>query len=758
MSALRRRSKSLDSFVVPDTKPFKLQRVASFQVYAQKEKVRLSTLYPFLTQEQIHLKIKDRWNHMKQEMKQNYTKAVLYTTPTKQHTCKKSPAESSQSVLPMEDGQLKLLQDRKQTGYENDVCGNENMLSKSVASKAKVVDWLNNPKQRRLSDPTGLKKTYEGTRYNLSYGIPTVNDPTPFTQAGILKCGNSEKKKQPKKSKRGSCVSFSHSNESLTIPDSPAEKREGKPKKNVKKTMSSEYTNLSSLYCEDTNERRGECGQGHSATNSESSNTGGLIFHEHIEDELSTTPEIGKIPLQEIGKAPRKRRSSETRTERLYSRSRIAKSGKQSKMKTLNITAKENSCNSIELSSDVFGKKVWAATTYSKQGRKRTPKKTSGKKTDKKAEERGRWLRDADDGIVSGRKEILLGPVKKDSDEDAAENFIRDRRGLIVGPVDCDFDDMGDEAGLSDESENDFIKNNESDWHDEKDLKFRKIDQVLDNKDNERQVSKSNRRSNQTAGDSAFKEQQLGFKMKKSTKKGMKMRYCSDFDDGANIKSTQKETEKQQKKESKNSKTEEDIFSSESQLKHEMLSLCKDFVVEKPVSPIISEGDSSLSACGTDDLSYQGTTANMDGNPTLMKFLRKMKQITSPSVVDMGDTSPKLLSPTLSGITELSSLSTTSTAKECDEPVQSRLRTRRASDVKQPLEAETFPSTSKSALRHSNNGQRGAKEYTLCSMFQDTSQPTRDIHKSSARRLVRSNCMPGRSNFDDMFEDQDIFQ
>ncbi|XP_046555822.1 uncharacterized protein LOC124265063 isoform X2 [Haliotis rubra] len=699
---------------------------------------------------------------MKQEMKQNYTKAVLYTTPTKQHACKKTPAKSSQSVLPREDGQLKLLKDKKQTGHENDVCGNKNMLSKSVASKAKVVDWLNNPKQRRLSDPIGLKKTYEGTRYNLSCGIPTVTDPTPFKQAGILKCGSSEKKKQPKKSKRGSHVSFSHSNENLTkpCPDSQGKEREGKTKKSVKKTMSSEYTNLSSLYCEDTNERNGECEHGHSGTNSDTklqpSDAGGLVFHENMEDELFTTPEIGKIPLQEIGKAPRKRRSSETRTERLDSRSRIAKPGKRSKMKTLNKTAKENSSNSNKLSSDVFGNKVWAATTYSKQsgGRKKMPKKTS----DKKTEARGRRLKDADGGIVSGRRGSLVGPVKKDSDDNASGNFIRNKRGLIVGPVGCDFDDMGDEAGLSDESENDFVKNNESYLYDEKDLKFGKIDQVLDHKDNERQVSKLTRTSNQTSGDCPSKERQLGFKMKKSTKKVMKMRYCSDFDDGDDIKSIQKENEKQQKKESKkNSKTAEDMFNSESQLKHEMLSLCNDFVVQKPVSPIISEGDSSLSACGTDNLSFQGTTANMDGNPTLMKFLRKMKQITSPSILDMGDTSPKLLSPTLSGITELSSLSTASTVKECDQPVQSRLRTRRASDVKQPLEAETFPSTSKSALRHSNQGQKGAKEYTLCSMFKDTLQPTQDIHKSSARRLVRSNCMPGRSNFDDMFEDQDIF-
>lgn len=55
-----------------------------------------------------------------------------------------------------------------------------------------------------------------------------------------------------------------------------------------------------------------------------------------------------------------------------------------------------------------------------------------------------------------------------------------------------------------------------------------------------------------------------------------------------------------------------------------------------------------------------------------------------------------------SSFLQLSSLSTASSVKECDQPFQSQLRTRRACDVKQPLEAQTFPSTSKSALRYSN--------------------------------------------------------
>ncbi|XP_071087346.1 transcriptional regulator ATRX homolog [Haliotis cracherodii] len=758
MSAFRKRSKSLDSFDVPDTKPFKLQRVASFQVYAQKEKVRLGILYPFLTQEQIYLKIKDRWNHMEKDLKQNYTKAVLYTTPTKKPACKEIPTKSSQSLLSKKDGQLELLKDSKHVPYKNDFCGNAIVLSKSVASKAKVVDWLNNPKQRRLSDQTGLKKTYDGTRYSLPYGIPTVIDPTPCKQPGILKCESSEKKKPTKGSKRVPRVSFSPNNRNLVKQSPDSKKVEGKTKKSVKNTMNSEYTSISSLFSEDqdTTERNSECEKDHMMENCDTklqtNDTEGLVFQENIDDELFTTPEIGKLLLQEIGKAPRKRRSSETRTERPDNRRRTAKQGKASKLKMLNKTEKENSSNTNNLSLDVFGNKVWAATTYSKQssGRKRTPKK----KSEKKAEDRGRRSKDEDDGIVTGRKGSLVGPMMTDAGACASGNFIRNKRGLLVGPVGCDFDDMVDEAELSEESENEFVNNDESDFQDEKDLKFGKIDKVLDNKDTEKNVSKSTKRSSRTPVNCKAKKRQPDFKTKNSRKKQRNLSYCSDFDEVADMKSSPKETENQQKKESrKNRDTEEDMLNSESRLKHKMLSLCNDFAVEKPVSPIISEGSNSLS----DELCYQGTTANIDGNPTLMKFLRKMKQLTLPSVLDMGDTSPKLLSPTLSGITELSSLSTASSVKESDQPFQSQLRTRRACDVKQPLEAQTFPSTSKSALRYSNRGQKGAKEYTVCSMFQDTSLPPRDIHKPSARRLVRSNSMPGRSNFDDMFGDRDIF-
>ena len=60
-----------------------LQKVVSFKCFETREKCRLQLAYPFLSPEQIKGKIRDRWNKLSDEEKQNYTTYKLDKTPKK---------------------------------------------------------------------------------------------------------------------------------------------------------------------------------------------------------------------------------------------------------------------------------------------------------------------------------------------------------------------------------------------------------------------------------------------------------------------------------------------------------------------------------------------------------------------------------------------------------------------------------------------------------------------------------------------------
>ncbi|XP_033743311.1 uncharacterized protein LOC117329467 [Pecten maximus] len=65
---------------------YMVQQKVSYRMYEQEQKVLLRSRYPFLSPVQISRKVKESWNRLKQEAKLSYTKSVLVKTPSKEQT------------------------------------------------------------------------------------------------------------------------------------------------------------------------------------------------------------------------------------------------------------------------------------------------------------------------------------------------------------------------------------------------------------------------------------------------------------------------------------------------------------------------------------------------------------------------------------------------------------------------------------------------------------------------------------------------
>ena len=156
--------------------PFQYQKVVCYQLFYQEQKARFGLLYPFLTQEQINLKIKEKWKHLEADKKKKYSKVVLCVTPLK-----KSAQDRKLTIS------TPKYSSAKKKGSFMDNSEVSPLLSTSsspvISSQEKVQHWLNDPKHGVLENG----KKYETTQYALNYGVPEIIEDTPIKPTGILK-------------------------------------------------------------------------------------------------------------------------------------------------------------------------------------------------------------------------------------------------------------------------------------------------------------------------------------------------------------------------------------------------------------------------------------------------------------------------------------------------------------------------------------------------------------------------------------------
>lgn len=158
----------------------KVKKVASFTVFSNDFKSKLTTAYPFLTPDQIQLKLRKKWNDLSPEERNYYYKAVL--CPVVNTTKKKRKPKKGKKILSkvpkekniylneltlFDDDDLELISDKK---HEND-----------------CFDDIFNEDNHFFSNITKNPKTYMKCRYNIDHPVPVVIDETPFGQQGILK-------------------------------------------------------------------------------------------------------------------------------------------------------------------------------------------------------------------------------------------------------------------------------------------------------------------------------------------------------------------------------------------------------------------------------------------------------------------------------------------------------------------------------------------------------------------------------------------
>ncbi|XP_050417360.2 merozoite surface protein 9 [Patella vulgata] len=156
--------------------------------------------------------------------------------------------------------------------------------------------------------------------------------------------------------------------------------------------------------------------------------------------------------------------------------------------------------------------------------------------------------------------------------------------------------------------------------------------------------------------------------------------------------------------------------------------------------PSFLQPETLSSSYNDDDNSVPGN--NMTGNTTLEKVLLKLRQIgsqSSPEIPadDEEGESPRLLSPTLSGVSELSSLSEAE-FKNVDQK-SNKTDEKMVKPVKKVK---------------ANSAQK--RKTVVMDMFQEITPPDKK-HTAKQRRLAASNKSSSASNFGILFYEEDIF-
>ncbi|KAK6172804.1 hypothetical protein SNE40_016390 [Patella caerulea] len=183
-----------------------------------------------------------------------------------------------------------------------------------------------------------------------------------------------------------------------------------------------------------------------------------------------------------------------------------------------------------------------------------------------------------------------------------------------------------------------------------------------------------------------------------------------------------------------NEHIDEDMNSNEDMNIHELDTLSSKFKMPSFLQP-----ETLSSSYNDGDDSVPGN--NMTGNTTLEKVLLKLRQIGSqsspeiPADEEEGE-SPRLLSPTLSGVSEFSSLS-------------------EAEFKNVALKNKTDGEMVKPVKKVKANSARKRKTVVM-DMFQEITPPDKK-HTAKQRRLAASNKSSSASNFGILFHEEDIF-
>ncbi|XP_014786165.1 uncharacterized protein LOC106880638 [Octopus bimaculoides] len=170
----------------------KIKKVASFTVFCNDYKNRLTTAYPFLTLDQIQQKLREKWNDLSLSEKKYYSKAVLCQPMPKSSSKKKfCKQKRSKPTKPESNSQHHNLNELNL--YEDDLSGpSDENEDKVFTSSSPTEESSSSSFQRNNS------KTYMASRLKFSYSVPVVVDETPFVQQGILKKRCSEKDQKTK--------------------------------------------------------------------------------------------------------------------------------------------------------------------------------------------------------------------------------------------------------------------------------------------------------------------------------------------------------------------------------------------------------------------------------------------------------------------------------------------------------------------------------------------------------------------------------
>ncbi|XP_052282996.1 uncharacterized protein LOC127879926 isoform X2 [Dreissena polymorpha] len=170
----------------------------NFQIYAAANRGRLRTMYPFLSSAQINGKLKDAWKQLEVGQKNRYTKTILKVTPEKQRELKK----------PKENKTVKAKKSKKkktELNEESNVCA-----TPEYVNPKKISDFRQKYDQKYENDfefsdkdmaNDGDRRSSCGSffmnRHNKSKMERVQNEAhkTPLKKQGILKTGSSKKRK-----------------------------------------------------------------------------------------------------------------------------------------------------------------------------------------------------------------------------------------------------------------------------------------------------------------------------------------------------------------------------------------------------------------------------------------------------------------------------------------------------------------------------------------------------------------------------------
>lgn len=183
---------------------FNIQQVASFQVFVRDNKPKMNAYYPFLSQEQIMLKLRQRWKQLDESKRQPYCKLVLSRKKVK--TVKVKVVKITRRRIPKDKqiGTSKNVNfarndDSFGFNFSGDSYINSNYELDSVSEHAPfmgkklAIASLNSGLCPATNKPTGnvkkggVRKTDESGAVGLQSDVPRVrNESVDNSKTGIL--------------------------------------------------------------------------------------------------------------------------------------------------------------------------------------------------------------------------------------------------------------------------------------------------------------------------------------------------------------------------------------------------------------------------------------------------------------------------------------------------------------------------------------------------------------------------------------------